>query len=91
IIERRQAEAARIREKYLDRIPDIVEKAERSNISDIDKRNFDKVKATLKGSMKLKVIVPNTEKATVVSASIRHELSSIFFEREAEMQGMYAR
>ncbi|KAA0065879.1 PHD finger protein ALFIN-LIKE 3-like isoform X2 [Cucumis melo var. makuwa] len=165
--ERRQAEAARIREKYLDRIPDIVEKAERSNISDIDKRtgfpyralrnpsdhflrcinsDFDKVKATLKGSMKLKgpppenlmdslmrsesilyqryvrmkeklgkfwirqlimalihfeaiqsttkrinyldslvekVIVPNTEKATVVSASIRHELSSIFFESQA--------
>ncbi|CAN6691386.1 unnamed protein product [Malus baccata var. baccata] len=35
---RRQAEAARIREKYPDRIPVIVEKAERSDIPDIDKK-----------------------------------------------------
>ncbi|KAF8391543.1 hypothetical protein HHK36_023849 [Tetracentron sinense] len=38
--ERRQAEAARIREKYPDRIPVIVEKAERSDISDIDKKKL---------------------------------------------------
>ncbi|KAG5578889.1 hypothetical protein H5410_049516 [Solanum commersonii] len=37
-LERRQAEAARIREKYPDRIPVIVEKAERSDIPDIDKK-----------------------------------------------------
>ncbi|KAI3820523.1 hypothetical protein L1987_08071 [Smallanthus sonchifolius] len=39
-LERRQAEAARIREKYPDRIPVIVEKAERSNIPDIDKKKY---------------------------------------------------
>ncbi|KAL3851202.1 hypothetical protein ACJIZ3_013084 [Penstemon smallii] len=39
-LERRQAEAARIREKYPDRIPVIVEKAERSDIPDIDKKNL---------------------------------------------------
>ncbi|KAJ0102654.1 hypothetical protein Patl1_04172 [Pistacia atlantica] len=38
--ERRQAEAARIREKYPDRIPVIVEKAERSDIPDIDKKKL---------------------------------------------------
>ncbi|RWW86281.1 hypothetical protein BHE74_00004947, partial [Ensete ventricosum] len=47
--ERRQAEAARIREKYPDRIPVsnwliihevIVEKAERSDILDIDKKKL---------------------------------------------------
>jgi len=38
VIERRQAEANRIREKYPDRIPVIVEKAERSDIPDIDKK-----------------------------------------------------
>ncbi|KAL0353654.1 UNVERIFIED_CONTAM: putative beta-1,3-galactosyltransferase 4 [Sesamum angustifolium] len=38
--ERRQAEAARIREKYPDRIPVIVEKAERSDIPDIDKKKY---------------------------------------------------
>nr|GMC76538.1 autophagy-related protein 8C [Ipomoea batatas] len=44
--ERRQAEAARIREKYHDRIPVwipfpvIVEKAERSDIPDIDKKKY---------------------------------------------------
>ncbi|XP_061345482.1 autophagy-related protein 8C-like isoform X1 [Gastrolobium bilobum] len=37
---RRQAEAASIREKYPDRIPVIVEKAERSDISDIDKKKY---------------------------------------------------
>jgi len=36
--ERRQAEAERIREKYPDRIPVIVEKAERADIPDIDKK-----------------------------------------------------
>ena len=36
--EKRQAEAARIREKYHDRIPVIVEKAEKSDIPDIDKK-----------------------------------------------------
>lgn len=38
--ERRQAESARIREKYPDRIPVIVEKAERSDIPDIDKKKY---------------------------------------------------
>ncbi|XP_022860326.1 autophagy-related protein 8f-like isoform X1 [Olea europaea var. sylvestris] len=38
-LEKRRAEAARIREKYLDRIPVIVEKAERSDIPKIDKKN----------------------------------------------------
>ncbi|CAN0908527.1 Autophagy-related protein 8f [Linum grandiflorum] len=37
--EKRKAEAARIREKYPDRIPVIVEKAERSEIPNIDKKN----------------------------------------------------
>ncbi|THU75059.1 hypothetical protein C4D60_Mb04t39920 [Musa balbisiana] len=37
-LEMRQAEASRIREKYPDRIPVIVEKAERSDIADIDKK-----------------------------------------------------
>ncbi|KAI4374784.1 hypothetical protein MLD38_012736 [Melastoma candidum] len=39
-LERRQAEAARIREKYPDRIPVIVEKADRSDIPDIDKKKY---------------------------------------------------
>ncbi|KAK1326798.1 Autophagy-related protein 8C [Acorus calamus] len=39
-MERRQAEAARIREKYPDRIPVIVEKADRSDIPDIDKKKY---------------------------------------------------
>ncbi|KAF8370124.1 hypothetical protein HHK36_003266 [Tetracentron sinense] len=39
-LERRTAEAARIREKYPDRIPVIVEKAERSDIPDIDKKKY---------------------------------------------------
>lgn len=39
-LEKRQAEAQRIREKYPDRIPVIVEKAEKSDISDIDKKKY---------------------------------------------------
>ncbi|THU53923.1 hypothetical protein C4D60_Mb10t19510 [Musa balbisiana] len=39
-LERRQAEAARIREKYPDRIPVIVEKAEGTDIPDIDKKKY---------------------------------------------------
>ncbi|KAK3433425.1 autophagy-related protein 8C isoform X1 [Eucalyptus grandis] len=39
-LEKRQAESARIREKYPDRIPVIVEKAERSDIPDIDKKKY---------------------------------------------------
>ncbi|KAL4423822.1 hypothetical protein ABPG75_001123 [Micractinium tetrahymenae] len=38
--EKRQAEAARIRDKYPDRIPVIVERADRSNIPDIDKKKY---------------------------------------------------
>ncbi|MQM10564.1 hypothetical protein Taro_043457, partial [Colocasia esculenta] len=38
--ERRQAEASRIREKYPDRIPVIVEKAEKTDIPDIDKKKY---------------------------------------------------
>ncbi|KGN46571.1 autophagy-related protein 8f [Cucumis sativus] len=38
--EKRHAEAARIREKYPDRIPVIVEKAERSDIPNIDKKKY---------------------------------------------------
>ncbi|KAI8032188.1 Autophagy-related protein 8C-like [Camellia lanceoleosa] len=40
IKKRRQAEAACIREKYPNRIPVIVEKAERSDIPDIDKKKL---------------------------------------------------
>ncbi|KAA3462778.1 autophagy-related protein 8i [Gossypium australe] len=36
--ERMQAEAARIREKYPDRIPVIVERADKSDMPDIDKK-----------------------------------------------------
>lgn len=39
-VENRKAEAARIKEKYPDRIPVIVEKAERSDIPDIDKKKY---------------------------------------------------
>ncbi|XP_038692820.1 autophagy-related protein 8C-like isoform X2 [Tripterygium wilfordii] len=39
-LERRQAEAARIREKYPDRIPVIVERAEKSDVPDIDKKKY---------------------------------------------------
>ncbi|RXI06833.1 hypothetical protein DVH24_025969 [Malus domestica] len=38
--EKRRAEAARIREKYSDRIPVIVEKAERSDIPNIDRKKY---------------------------------------------------
>ena len=38
--EKRKAEADRIRLKYPDRIPVIVEKAEKSDIADIDKRKY---------------------------------------------------
>ncbi|KAA8520489.1 hypothetical protein F0562_014745 [Nyssa sinensis] len=38
--EKRQAEAGRIREKYRDRIPVIVEKAERSDIPNISKKKY---------------------------------------------------
>ncbi|KAM6602039.1 hypothetical protein CsatA_021648 [Cannabis sativa] len=39
-MERRQAEALRIKEKYPDRIPVIVEKAGKSDIPDIDKKKY---------------------------------------------------
>eukprot|EP00282_Hemiselmis_andersenii_P018901 CAMPEP_0172024108 /NCGR_PEP_ID=MMETSP1041-20130122/15162_1 /TAXON_ID=464988 /ORGANISM="Hemiselmis andersenii, Strain CCMP439" /LENGTH=116 /DNA_ID=CAMNT_0012679663 /DNA_START=97 /DNA_END=447 /DNA_ORIENTATION=+ len=39
-IERRKAEAQRMREKYQDRIPVIVEKAAGSDIPDIDKKKY---------------------------------------------------
>ncbi|CAN4116663.1 unnamed protein product [Withania somnifera] len=39
-LERRQAESSRIREKYPERIPVIVERAEKSDISDIDKKKY---------------------------------------------------
>lgn len=40
IPERRQAESARIREKYPDRIPVIVEKADKSDVPEIDKKKY---------------------------------------------------
>ncbi|VVA98318.1 unnamed protein product [Arabis nemorensis] len=39
-LEKRQAEAFRIREKYPDRIPVIVERAEKSDVPDIDKKKY---------------------------------------------------
>ncbi|CAH1451319.1 unnamed protein product [Lactuca virosa] len=39
-LEKRRAEAARIREKYPDRIPVIVEKGERSDVPNIDKKKY---------------------------------------------------
>ncbi|XP_057513777.1 autophagy-related protein 8C-like isoform X1 [Actinidia eriantha] len=39
-LERRLADSARIREKYPDRIPVIVEKAERSDVPDVDKKKY---------------------------------------------------
>ncbi|KAG6394089.1 hypothetical protein SASPL_144668 [Salvia splendens] len=39
-LEKRQAESGRIREKYPDRIPVIVEKAGRSDVPDIDKKKY---------------------------------------------------
>ena len=38
--EKRKQEAGRIRDKYPDRIPVIVEKAEKSDIPDIDKKKY---------------------------------------------------
>ncbi|CAA7044614.1 unnamed protein product [Microthlaspi erraticum] len=38
--EKRKAEALKIREKYPDRIPVIVEKAEQSDVPDIDKKKY---------------------------------------------------
>merc|ERR1711871_1924104 len=39
-LEKRKAEAQRIREKYADRIPVIVEKSEQSDVPDIDKQKY---------------------------------------------------
>jgi len=39
-LEKRKSEATRIREKYPDRIPVIVEKADKSDIVDIDKKKY---------------------------------------------------
>ena len=39
-LEKRKVEAARIRDKYPDRIPVNVEKAERSDIPNIDKKKY---------------------------------------------------
>jgi GABA(A) receptor-associated protein len=39
-LEKREAEASRIRNKYPDRIPVIVERAEKSDIPDIDKKKY---------------------------------------------------
>ena len=39
-VEKRQAEARRIREKYPDRIPVIVEKADKSDVPSIDKKKY---------------------------------------------------
>ncbi|CAI5478704.1 unnamed protein product [Closterium sp. Yama58-4] len=39
-LEKRKAEASRIREKYPDRIPVIVQKAPRSDIPEIDKKKY---------------------------------------------------
>jgi GABA(A) receptor-associated protein len=39
-LEKRKAESERIRSKYPDRIPVICEKAEKSNIPDIDKKKY---------------------------------------------------
>ncbi|CAL0333929.1 unnamed protein product [Lupinus luteus] len=39
-LERRQAEAVRIRENYPDRIPVIVERAEKTDVPEIDKKKF---------------------------------------------------
>lgn len=40
LADKRVAEAARIRERYPDRIPVIVEKAEKSSVPDIDKKKY---------------------------------------------------
>nr|KAJ0196401.1 hypothetical protein LSAT_V11C700348850 [Lactuca sativa] len=39
-LEKRKSESSRIREKYPDRVPVIVEKAEKSDIPDIDKKKY---------------------------------------------------
>lgn len=39
-LEKRKAEAGRIKDKYPDRIPVIVEKADKSDIPDIDKKKY---------------------------------------------------
>ncbi|CAA3008336.1 autophagy-related 8C [Olea europaea subsp. europaea] len=39
-LEKRQAESTRIREKYPDRIPVVVEKADKSDVPDIDKKKY---------------------------------------------------
>ncbi|CAA2972786.1 autophagy-related 8C [Olea europaea subsp. europaea] len=39
-LEKRKAESTRMREKYPDRIPVIVEKAGRSDVPDIDKKKY---------------------------------------------------
>ncbi|MFS7939524.1 putative autophagy protein Atg8 ubiquitin [Helianthus anomalus] len=39
-LEKRRAEATRIREKYPDRIPVIMEKGERSDVPTIDKKKY---------------------------------------------------
>ncbi|KAL9260669.1 Autophagy-related protein [Drosera capensis] len=39
-LEKRQAESTRIRDKYPDRIPVIVERAEKTDIPDIDKKKY---------------------------------------------------
>lgn len=39
-LDKRKAEAARIKEKYPDRIPVIVEKSDKSDIPDIDKKKY---------------------------------------------------
>ncbi|CAN8270636.1 unnamed protein product [Cochlearia groenlandica] len=39
-LEKRQAESCRIRDKYPDRIPVIVERAEKSDVPDIDKKKY---------------------------------------------------
>jgi GABA(A) receptor-associated protein len=39
-LSKRKSEASRIREKYPDRIPVIVERSKNSNISDIDKKKY---------------------------------------------------
>ncbi|KAH1146600.1 hypothetical protein GLYMA_15G108200v4 [Glycine max] len=67
-LERRQAEASRIREKYPDRIPVIVEKAERSDIPDIDKK-----KIKLSAEKAIFVFINNTLPPTAALMSAIYE------------------
>ncbi|CAN1222538.1 Autophagy-related protein 8C [Linum grandiflorum] len=67
-LERRQAEASRIREKYPDRIPVIVEKAERSDVPDIDKK-----KIKLSAEKAIFVFVKNTLPPTAAMLSAIYE------------------